>query len=107
MDPISTFNASLIPYRDHLHEVWMRTTGSDKTIDPVLREAFEAAQSALRAGNATNISNILETGSYLVDCYERLVRGERVADLAEAEGGYNYYLTELEPGASSGPALTI
>lgn len=107
MDPISTFNETLLPYRDHLHEVWLRTIGSDKTVDPILREGYEAAKSALEAENTAVAANILETGSYVIDCYERLVRGERVADLAEAEGGYNYYFRKLEQGAEVGRAPAI
>ncbi|MDW9481891.1 hypothetical protein GOB57_24900 [Sinorhizobium meliloti] len=104
MNPISTFDETLHPYRDHLHEVWLRTTGSDKTVDPILRERFEAAKSALEAEDSDVAASILETGAYLIDCYERLVRGERVGDLAEAEGGYSYYIRKLDQVAEVGSA---
>lgn len=107
MDPISTFNETLIPYRDHLHEVWLRRTGSDKSVDQALRDAYQTAKAALEAEETKMADDILTTGSYLIECYERLVRGGSVKDLAEAEGGYNFYLRKLKQSAEAGPAPAI
>lgn len=96
MNPISTYTEALLPYRNHLNEVWLRADGADKTVDPNLREDYETAQAALAMEESDIAVGILDTGSYLIDCYERLVLGKRVGGLAEAEGGYNYYLRKLE-----------
>jgi hypothetical protein len=83
-------------YRGHLRELWLRPTGSDKTIDESLRAAYETSRSALVDEGSPLANDLIETGDYVIDCYVRLVDGKSVAGLAEAEGGYNYYLRKID-----------
>lgn len=102
MSLTSNFAAALDAYRRHLSEQWLQPHALERVIDQRLKSDFLAAREALSQDNDETSVGLIETGDYLIDCYETLVAGKAVAGLAEAEGGYNYYLRESREKSPTG-----
>lgn len=86
------YTATLASYRAHLSQQWLQPHTLERVIDRQLKSEFLAAREVLDQYKDEKSIGLIETGDYLIQCYEDLVAGKAVAGLAEAEGGYNYYL---------------
>lgn len=102
MSATSNYAAALDAYRAHLSQQWLQPHALERVIDQQLKSDFLAARDALDQHKDDTSVGLIETGDYLIDCYETLVARKAVAGLAEAEGGYNYYLRESRENSPAG-----